>query len=115
MKYFFSSIFILLLSSVLTGCSSTETETEIKAEGLLEPVEVIRDTIGVNHIYAKNEHDLFFAQGYCAAQDRLFQFEIWRRQATGTLAEILGPREVIRDQASRLFRFRGDLKKEFAT
>lgn len=114
MKYLFGSVCILFLSYVFTGCSIPETKTEIKASGLLEPVEVIRDTIGVNHIYAKNEHDLFFAQGYCAAQDRLFQFEIWRRQATGTLAEILGPREVIRDQASRLFRFRGDLKKEFA-
>ena len=69
--------------------------------------------MGVNHIYAKNEHDLFFAQGYCAAKDRLFQFEIWRRQATGTIAEILGPRELKRDIGTRLFKFRGDLKKEF--
>ncbi|MFM6311964.1 MAG: penicillin acylase family protein, partial [Dolichospermum sp.] len=61
-----------------------------------------------------NEHDLFFAQGYCAAKDRLFQFEMWRRQATGTLAEILGARELKRDQGARLFKFRGDLKKEFA-
>src|SRR5690349_3906102 len=85
---------------------------ELKVSGLREPVEVIRDTYGVNHIYAKNEHDLFFAQGYCAAKDRLFQFEIWRRQATGTVSEILGPREVNRDIGARLFRFRGDLKTE---
>ncbi|RYG54633.1 MAG: penicillin acylase family protein, partial [Chitinophagaceae bacterium] len=54
----------------------------------------------------------FFAQGYCAAKDRLFQFEIWRRQATGTVAEILGPRELQRDIGTRLFLFRGDMDKE---
>jgi penicillin G amidase len=80
--------------------------------GLHQPVEVIRDVNGINHIYAQNEHDLFFAQGYCAARDRLFQFEIWRRQATGTIAEILGAREIKRDIGARLFRFRGSLEQE---
>ena len=87
---------------------------ELKVPGLREPVEVIRDRYGINHIYARNEHDLFFAQGYCAAKDRLFQFELWRRQATGTVSEILGAREIKRDIGSRLFRFRGDLKKELS-
>jgi len=57
--------------------------------GLDNTVEILRDQWGINHLYAQNQHDLFFAQGYAAAQDRLFQFEIWRRQATGTVAEIL--------------------------
>jgi len=87
-------------------------QTALTVAGLREPVEVIRDNYGVNHIYAKNEHDLFFAQGYCAAKDRLFQFEVWRRQATGTVAELLGPREVQRDIGARLFRFRGNLTQE---
>ena len=73
--------------------------------GLQKPVEVIRDRWGVNHIYAQNEHDLFYAQGYSAAQDRLFQLEMWRRQATGTVAELLGSQELMRDQGARLFRF----------
>jgi penicillin amidase len=73
---------------------------------------VIRDQYGVNHIYAQNEHDLFFAQGYCAAKDRTFQFEIWRRQATGTTAEIFGSREINRDIGTRLFKFRGNLEQE---
>ena len=84
----------------------------LKAAGLGQPVELIRDRWGINHIYAKSEHDLFFAQGYAAARDRLFQFEIWRRQATGTVAEILGPRELKRDIGTRLHMFRGDLKAE---
>lgn len=73
---------------------------------------MIRDQNGINHIFAKNEEDLFFAQGYLAAKDRLFQFELWRRQATGTLAEILGERELERDRGVRLFKFRGDKETE---
>ena len=80
--------------------------------GLNQPVEVYRDSSGINHIFAQNEHDLFFSQGYLAARDRLFQFELWRRQATGTLAEILGERELERDRGVRLFKFRGDKKAE---
>jgi penicillin amidase len=80
--------------------------------GLSQPVEILRDRWGINHIYAQNEADLFFAQGYAAAKDRLFQFEMWRRQATGTVAEILGPRETRRDQGARLHQFRGDLDDE---
>ena len=55
-----------------------------------ESVEVLRDDFGINHIYAKNQDDLFFMQGYLSARDRLFQFEIWRIQATGTVSEIFG-------------------------
>ena len=84
----------------------------LRVDGLSQPVEIIRDRWGLNHIYGKTEHDLFFAQGYSAAKDRLFQFEIWRRQATGTVAEILGKRELKRDIGTRLHMFRGDLKAE---
>ena len=85
---------------------------KLLVDGLKEPVEIVRDQWGVNHIYAQNQRDLFFAQGYSAAADRLFQFEIWRRQATGTVAEILGERELKRDIGTRLFKFRGDMKEE---
>jgi len=90
------------------------TLSSISVSGLKEPVEVLVDRWGVAHIYAQNEHDLFFAQGYTAARDRLFQFEIWRRQATGTVAEILGRRELSRDVGARLHRFRKDMKQELA-
>lgn len=85
---------------------------QVHVAGLQGEVEIRRDRWGVNHIYAGNEHDLFFAQGYAAARDRLFQFEIWRRRATGTVAEILGPRELRRDIGARLHRYRGDLDAE---
>jgi penicillin amidase len=92
--------------------AKAQTKKSLTVNGLQASVEVLRDQWGVNHIYAKNQHDLFFAQGYCAAKDRLFQFEIWRRQATGTVAEILGARELKRDIGTRLFKYRGDLKTE---
>jgi penicillin amidase len=104
------SLLKLSLLLFLFACS-TEPEGS-KIEGLKQPVEILRDQWGVNHIYAQNQHDLFFAQGYAAAKDRLFQFEIWRRQATGTVAEILGPRELKRDIGTRLFKFRGDMAEE---
>ena len=84
----------------------------VQIAGVSQPVEILRDRWGINHIYAQNEPDLFFAQGYAAASDRLFQFEIWRRQATGTVSEILGRREVTRDRGARLHQFRGDLDDE---
>jgi len=81
----------LLLYILIFGCTPKhQNSVEVNVPGLQNPVEIIRDEFGVNHIYAKSEHDLFFAQGYCAAKDRIFQFELWRRQASGTVAEILG-------------------------
>ncbi|MFT3825284.1 MAG: penicillin acylase family protein [Chitinophagaceae bacterium] len=103
---------ILLSLLVVSRVTVAQANTTLRVKGLTGQVEVLRDKWGVNHIYAANQHDLFFAQGYCAAKDRLFQFEIWRRQATGTLAEILGPREIQRDIGARLFSYRGDMDKE---
>lgn len=74
---------------------------------LAGPVEIIRDRWGVPHIYASNVDDLFMAQGFVMAQDRLWQMEMWRRQKEGRLAEILGPQAVARDRAARLLRYRG--------
>ena len=97
---------ILTLLTSLLSCSPTKT---LK---LNDKVEVLRDKFGINHIYANNQRDLFYMQGYLAARDRLFQFEIWRRQATGTVSEIFGESELERDIGTRLFMFRGDIKEE---
>ena len=92
---------ILTVSAIMLAVSLTTTpvaiaqgESTISMIGLNQPVEILKDRWGISHIYAQTEHDLFFAQGYSAARDRLFQFEIWRAQATGTTAEILGPRAI---------------------
>ena len=84
----------------------------VRVPGLTDTVDILVDRWGIPHIYAKNQHDLFFAQGYNAARDRLFQLEIWRRRVTGTMAEIQGSRALDRDIGARLLRFRGDLTKE---
>ncbi len=110
-------LFVLLsiVSSIATAQTKQTAKIQpqnLKLTGLKDKVEVLRDQWGVNHIYAQNEHDLFFTQGYCAAKDRLFQFEIWRRQATGTTAEILGKEAINRDIGTRLFQYRGDLHKD---
>jgi penicillin amidase len=83
--------------------------------GLKEPVEVLRDKWGIAHIYAKNDDDLFFAQGFVAAQDRLFQIDWWRRQGKGETAEVLGEEAVEADRFARLLRYRGDMKPEWAS
>ncbi|MFD2935589.1 penicillin acylase family protein [Spirosoma flavum] len=103
---------LFLIAVSLPLCCNSQSSQTVQMSGLHQPVEIIRDRWGVNHIYAKNEYDLFFSQGYSAAQDRLFQLEIWRRQATGTVAELLGPQETKRDIGTRLFRYRGDINKE---
>jgi penicillin amidase len=63
---------------------------EIHLAGLEGPVEVYRDAMGVPHIYATTQHDLFFAQGYVHAQDRFWQMDFWRHQGAGRLSELLG-------------------------
>jgi len=90
-------------------------EPEILAvPGLTDRVEILRDRWGVAHIYAKNEADLFFVQGFNVARDRLFQLELWRRQATGTLAEIQGARAIPHDVGARLLKYRGDMADELS-
>jgi len=87
----------------------------VRLTGLDSAVEVRRDRWGVPHIYARTTHDVFFAQGYVAAQDRLFQMEIWRRAGEGRLAEVLGPSYVSRDRLARLFKYRGDSAAEWSS
>jgi penicillin G amidase len=94
------------------GIDAAPAGLTLRVPGLSQPVDILRDRWGLNHIFAQSESDLFFAQGYAAARDRLFQFELWRRQATGTVADLLGRTELKRDIGTRLHMFRGDLKTE---
>src|SRR5262245_38092384 len=91
-----------------------QVEGEVKVAGLKEPVEVLRDRWGVPHIYAKNADDLFFAQGFVAAQDRLFQIDLWRRVGVGETAEVVGKEGLQADRFARLLKYRGDPDAEWA-
>lgn len=84
-----------------------QIDGNLTVDGLKAPVEVVRDRWGVPHIYAGSTEDLYFAQGYVMAQDRLWQMEMWRRSAEGRLAEVLGPNAVGRDRYARLLKYRG--------
>ena len=113
---------VLALAASAAGCAGPEEpqsldalaqralaviDGELTVPGLRAPVEVIRDDWGVPHIYAQNDDDLFFAQGYVMAQDRLWQMEMWRRWREGRLAEIFGPEALDYDRRVRLMMYRG--------
>jgi len=101
---------------VLAGCAAPGGKKDtIDMAGLSQPVDIVRDKHGVSHIYAQNQNDLFFAQGFTAARDRLWQLDLWRRQGEGKMAEQFGPRFIEQDRAARLFLFRGDMQAEFAS
>ncbi len=82
-----------------------QTDGKRSVPGLEAPVEVLRDRWGVPHVYAQSTHDLFFAQGFVHAQDRLFQLELNRRTANGTLSELFGAVALDTDRAARIFGF----------
>jgi len=78
-----------------------------------EDVEVLIDRWGIPHIYAQNQNDLFIAQGFNAARDRLWQIDFWRRRTLGKLSEVFGASYYERDRAARLFLYRGDMRTEW--
>lgn len=108
------TVVLALMGLIASLTLHAQTRQNLEVEGLQAPVEILKDRWGISHIYAETEHDLFFAQGYSAARDRLFQFEIWRARATGTTAEILGPKAIERDHGARLFKFRGAMGEELS-
>ncbi len=105
-----------LIDSIAASSQAALAQTagKIQLAGLKAPVEVLRDTWGVPHIFAQNQRDLFFAQGFVQAQDRLWQMEVWRRQAGGRMSELGGPEFAERDKLARLVRYRGDWEAEWA-
>ncbi|MCL5965929.1 MAG: penicillin acylase family protein, partial [Deltaproteobacteria bacterium] len=90
-------------SAVFQG-SAPQRNGTLEVPGLAAPVEIVRDGYGIPHISARSDHDLFFAQGFVHAQDRLFQMDTERRVARGELAEAFGPSAL---PADRLFRHLG--------
>ncbi len=111
---------------LLAGCRRAESPRVVAPQapqisgavtlaGLHGPVTVVRDTWGVPHISAATSDDLFFAQGYIQAQDRLFQMDLWKRAAQGRLAEVLGANFIQRDSMTRRIQFRGSYEREWAS
>lgn len=90
-----------------------QVDGQITAAGLTAPVQVIRDTWGVPHIYAENDHDLFFGQGYVHAQDRLWQMDFNRRVGSGRLSEALGAATIDNDRYIRTVGWRRAAQKDW--
>lgn len=82
--------------------------------GLTAPATIRVDRWGLPHIKAQGLTDLFFAQGFNAARDRLWQIDLWRKRGLGLLAADLGPGYLMQDHAARLFLYRGDMAPEWA-
>ncbi|AWM88431.1 penicillin acylase family protein [Microvirga sp. 17 mud 1-3] len=82
--------------------------------GLERPVEIAIDRQGIAHIRAETRDDLFFAQGWNAARDRLWQIDLWRKRGLGLLAADFGPGYLEQDRAARLFLYHGDMEPEWA-
>ncbi|MEV4158294.1 penicillin acylase family protein [Nocardia salmonicida] len=85
-----------------------------RVPGLEDRVEILIDRWGIPHIYAESTGDLFFAQGYNAARDRLFHIDLWRRRGLGLMSEAFGSEYIERDRAARLLHYRGDMDAEWA-
>lgn len=96
-----SSLPILALGLVAMGCSSSDP-ARANEPG---PIELITDGLGITHVYASDDAGAFYGAGYAMARDRLFQMEIGRRQALGTLAEVLGAASVKDDTGARALNF----------
>jgi penicillin amidase len=88
-----------------------QLDGDLHLAGLAAPVTVRRDAHGIPHIEAATQEDLFFAQGYVTAQDRLWQMDGFRRNANGELAEVMGRSLVRHDTAQRVLQFRNSAQR----
>ena len=104
---------VLWLRSV-TMAALPVLDGDLHLAGLSAPVIVRRDAHGVPHIEASSEDDLFMAQGYVTAQDRLWQMDASRRNANGELAEIMGSSMVTHDKTQRVLQLRNTAQRIYA-
>ncbi|HEX3129182.1 MAG TPA: penicillin acylase family protein [Thermoanaerobaculia bacterium] len=94
--------------------SYPQAEGSIAIAGLSAPVEVVRDRWGVPHLFAQNERDLFMAQGYVHAQDRLWQMQFNRTVASGKISSLIGEAPLPADRYLRTLGLRRAAEKDFA-
>ncbi len=108
-------VFTLALPlALLAETDDLDHVTPQKLPGLHAPVTVTRDTNDIAHVKATDEHDMAFVQGYLHAQDRLFQMDVSRRQASGTLAELVGQGALAQDVQLRTLGLRRAAERSLA-
>lgn len=96
---------VLLAPSFVSSSTQNTPQTQVQLQGLRAPVTVRRDERGIPYIEATNDDDLYFAQGYITASDRLWQMDLQRRTARGQLSEIFGNAALAQDKVHRRFGF----------
>ena len=101
------------LPNTVVQKSFPQIDGEIQLDGLNGPVHIYRDPMGIPHIYAATQHDLFFAQGYVHAQDRFWQMDAWRHIGSGTLSEMFGSGQVETDTFLRTLGWRITAEQEY--
>jgi penicillin amidase len=122
---FLSTISLLILVPLVAGISVLwlrlaaqaalpVLDGDLKTGGLSGPVTVRRDAHGVPHIEATTQEDLFVAQGYVTAQDRLWQMDVLRRSSYGELSEIFGPSQLKHDEVQRVLQMRSTAQRIYA-
>jgi penicillin G amidase len=105
------AVLLAVVGFFLPRRSFPQTSGEVRpaavfsAQGLSNPVEIYRDAYGIPHIFASNQYDLFFTQGYVHAQDRFWQMDFWRHVGSGRLSELFGDSQVETDQFLRTLGF----------
>ncbi len=117
--YVFGGILALVLIAVIglnlfLSYSKPKVSGEVIVSTLDADVKVTRDDMGVPHIEAQSDADLYRAQGYVQAQDRLFQMDLSRRQASGRLAEVVGEGALRTDKFFRTFSLRHAAEQSWA-
>jgi penicillin G amidase len=96
------------------SASQPQIDGALRMAGLSAPVDIVRDSEGVPHIYAKTAGDAYFALGVVHAQDRLWQMEMNRRIAAGRMAEVLGPNALDADRFLRTLGVRRNAEAIYA-
>ncbi len=88
---------VVLFASFSVRRAFPDVDGEVAIDGLDAGVEIVRDDMGIAHIYADNPHDLFLAQGFVHAQERFWQMDVWRHIGAGRLSEMFGETQVETD------------------
>src|SRR5262245_22788436 len=91
--------------ALFLGRRLPRTNGTLAVPGLRGRVTIARDRWGIPHVEAENDHDAWFALGFCQAQDRAFQLESILRVTRGTLAEMVGVRGLLADRLTRRIGF----------
>jgi len=105
-------VVVVLLGSI-TARGLPQVGGSLQVRGLHSQVSVVRDRAGIAQIYADDSHDLFMAQGYVHAQDRLWQMEVWRHIGAGRLSELFGESTLDTDRFIRTLDWRGAAERDY--